>query len=671
MRLRLMLCGLTTLASALLLTGCGANVNQASTAVTGNQESPGISGRAFGGEQPVAGATIEVVAMGSSGYGSTGTVLASTTTDANGNFSFASSPYTCPQPDTPVYLLGIGGSNGSSSGTPNPNAVLAAGLGTCTDSLTAYVKMNEVTTVALAYSLAHFFSPTLGSAGANDWFGGPSTTSNGTIAYSKGLVMGNSYTRPTLVDNVQGYPITSADYTVEWQKIVTIANILQNCVNSAGGTAGDGTPCGNLFSVTTNGTSVPSDTLQAAVMMALHPSTNVGSIFGLIPSTPAFPGQLSTAPNDWSIGVSYPTSSVGLAVNTGAMSTLDIDASGKIWFPSNTTGHIGVAYFDPTNRTFNGPFNTTGMINPQQVAIDANGYAWLSDTSSAVIPAYLTTSPTTTQAQTFLGAVSNSLTVRGDNTVSVGVTLGGTNQMANIGPDRSTFSLLTGVTFPYPQTSMAGDITNGVAVDVTNTTSPTMQNYYVTPAPVSTNIVNATDYSGQAVYTGNDNLAVESYAGSGSANDGLCIYSVATCYPLTVNGSQVTYAAKGMAVDGGSQLWIAASGNGSVLQVPVNNPGGTAGAKYLNPSTSTDVPAIQLLHNATAIGGGTATAPVGVGVDAEGNVWMTNANCIGTGCTATGNFTLTEIVGAGFPTITPVSAQITSGTNLVGTEPNQ
>ena len=41
--------------------------------------SPAMTGRTFGGQQPVVGATISVVAMGTSGYGSTGIILASTT----------------------------------------------------------------------------------------------------------------------------------------------------------------------------------------------------------------------------------------------------------------------------------------------------------------------------------------------------------------------------------------------------------------------------------------------------------------------------------------------------------------------------------------------------------------------------------------------------------------
>src|SRR6185437_3338857 len=184
MRLKFFLCGVTTLIPALLLAGCG--MEQMST-VTPNVVSPAVVGRSFGGQQPGVGATISVVAMGTSGYGSTGTILASTLTDASGNFSFAPGAYSCPQSDTPVYLLGIGGNAGAGN---NASAVEAAALGTCTNGKNSFVVMNEVTTAATAFVLSHFFSPTLGgSFGANDWFGGPSTNSGGTIVYSQGLVM--------------------------------------------------------------------------------------------------------------------------------------------------------------------------------------------------------------------------------------------------------------------------------------------------------------------------------------------------------------------------------------------------------------------------------------------------------------------------------------------------
>ncbi len=117
--------------------------------------------------------------------------------------------------------------------------------------------------------------------------------------------------------------------------------------------------------------------------MALHPTSSVAALYNLITTTPAFTPYLTSAPNDWTIGVSYTTSTLGLGVNTGTLSTLDIDSSGRVWFPSNATGKIGAAYFDPPSQSFNGPFNSTGLVHPQQVAIDANGYAWYNDSATA------------------------------------------------------------------------------------------------------------------------------------------------------------------------------------------------------------------------------------------------------------------------------------------------
>ena len=142
--------------------------------------------------------------MGTSGYGSTGIVLASTLTDSNGNFSFAPGAYSCPQSNTQVYLMGIGGNAGAGN---NGSAVEAAALGDCATAKNGFVVMNEVTTAAAAFVLSHFFSTTLGGAnGANDWFGGPSTTSGGTTVYSQGLVMGDDVTIPTIISNASGAP---------------------------------------------------------------------------------------------------------------------------------------------------------------------------------------------------------------------------------------------------------------------------------------------------------------------------------------------------------------------------------------------------------------------------------------------------------------------------------
>jgi hypothetical protein len=660
MRLKFLVCGVTTLIPALLLAGCA--MDQMSS-VTPNVVSPAVSGRSFGGQQPVTGSTISVVAMGTSGYGSTGTILASTQTDSNGNFSFAPGAYSCPQSNTPVYLLGIGGNAGAGN---NSSAVEAAALGTCANAKNSFVVMNEVTTAATAFVLSHFFSTTLGgSNGANDWFGGPS--SGGGTVYSKGLVMGNNVTIPAIVSIANGSANQgSAGYVVEWQKINTIANILAACINTSGSTSTTETKtaCGKLFNWTSNGAATrPSDTLQAAVQMALFPSTQVNNLYNSITGQAPFLPYLSSAPNDWTIGVSYTSTGLGLAVDTGTVSTLDIDASGRIWFPSNAAGQAGAAYFDPASQSFNGPFNSTNLVHPQQVAIDSSGVAWFNDSSAAFVGGYVTTSPMTASSVTLPGTVSNAVTIGADNRVNVGITNGSLFQVANVSANRTIYSIDAAISLPLPVSSMAGDINSGDAITVVNPTTTQMRSYMLTSGGALTDIVNSNDDSGQVIFTGNDHISVRSFSGTGNNNDALCIYSLFRCFNLQ---GVTKNTGEGIAIDGGRNLWLAESSDVAVIQVPVNFPAGTDGGIYLNGNGANNVPNNEFLHGTG--NGGTATAPYGVGVDATGNVWVTNAGCSVNDC-APGSFTLTELVGAGFPTITPVSAQITGGTNLVGTEP--
>lgn len=676
MRFKLMLCGVTLIPAA-LLAGCGMDQ---STSITPNVDSPAITGQAFGGQAPVVGSTISVMAMGTSGYGSNGTVLASTTTDSNGSFSFAPGAYSCPQSNTPVYLVGIGGNSGYGN---NGASVEAAALGTCSNAKQSFVVMNEVTTVATAFVLSHFFSTTFGgSNAANDWFGGPSSGSTPNVVYSKGLVMGSTVTIPAIVNNASGtVNPNSATVTIEAAKINTIANILAACINSSGSTK-SGQPCATLFKYTTTpGGQVPTDTLQATVSMALNPAltaAKMDDLYVLSTAQAPFNPYLSAAPNDWSIGVSYTSTAVGLTVQTGTTSTLDIDSTGRIWFPSNASGKVGAAYFDPTTTTFYGPFNTTGLVDPQQVAIDANGYAWYNDNANAAISGYMVTAPATTESVSLPNTLSTSLSVGGDDRLDVGITNGSLYELAAVAPNRSSYSLVPGITFLYPVTSVAADMSGNTWVAATDSTTTEIRNYYVSSTPAETDIVNANADAGQALFTGNDFATVRSYTGTGTTDDGLCLYSTSKCYNF-VGG--LKNSAQGIAIDGGGQLWVAESGyagttaqgtaNAGVIEVQVNNPGATDGAIYLNSSGAANIPINQLVHGAsTGTDGGTATAtaPYGVGVDAVGNVWLSNVGCNVAYC-APGSFTLTEIVGAGYPTITPVSAQITSGTNLVGTEP--
>ena len=74
---------------------------------------------------------------------------------------------------------------------------------------------------------------------------------------------------------------------------------------------------------------------------------------------------------------------------------LDIDAGGRIWFPSTQSGAVGVGYFDPSSTTFSGPYNSSGspLVHPQFVAIDTVGYVWLTDMEATNIEGFSTISP--------------------------------------------------------------------------------------------------------------------------------------------------------------------------------------------------------------------------------------------------------------------------------------
>ena len=73
-------------------------------------------------------------------------------------------------------------------------------------------------------------------------------------------------------------------------------------MNSAGGSAGDGSPCGQLFAAATPaGGSAPSDTLTAALRIAQNPKNHVANIYSLAVASPPFAPALTTPPTDWAL----------------------------------------------------------------------------------------------------------------------------------------------------------------------------------------------------------------------------------------------------------------------------------------------------------------------------------------------------------------------------------
>ncbi len=648
----------------LVLTGCAVTADQSvSPSASANAA---MQGSVHGGQQPLSGSTVSIYAVGTSGYGAGASLLASTTTDANGNFNFAPGSYTCPFANTPVYLTAQGGNPGLGAGA-NANIMLAAGLGACSSAASATVQLNEVTTVATAFALSHFFTTTLG-ASSSDAFGG---TAAGNGTYNTGLVMANTYTIPTIVSIAGGSALpSSAAITRETAKLNTLANIIAACVNSTGGNPGDNTPCGTLFTAAAGpgNSNYPFDTLQAAVQIALAPYKNVATLYNLPTAVAPFSG-LSTQPNDFTLGVAYNSAAFGFGLTTGTPSgsgsSIDIDASGRVWFPTNSATSSGIGYFDPTSNTFNGPF-ATSLIHPQYVAIDNTGMAYASDLGSALVAGVSTTSPT--------GAVDL-------HTLPPGSTVGPISATSNSGVSNAlmyavntgnTFASATNLwilqngnqgesnTFTFPPTGLAAfNYQNAPTYFEAEAATSNGSNSCLLEAPYTyqgqsyqQTLVTSSSPCTSGGVVQLDGAANESLIVAQSLNQ-VCSYNAGACFPPPVSVNSPF----GVAVDGDSNVWLANAGNASVSTF-LFTPGMHTSAAYTTTST------VAYIHDFN--NGNTMTNPLAIAIDRSGNVWVQNAGCTSqtvTACTPTA-FVLSELIGAAAPTVTPLVTSDTNNTHV-------
>jgi hypothetical protein len=352
------------------MTGCGTGIS----AVDGAAKPPTVvtaaamKGVVMGGQQPVAGVTLQLYQAGTTGYGSAATLLGGTaTTNAQGNFNLPS--YTCAA-GSQVYLVGTGGM--PTAVLTNKNLALMVGLGTCGGTyLNGFIDMNELTTVATVWALAPFMK---GAAYVGSSAGNAAGLADAFAAINQVVTTANG--------TVPG-PALPTGATLNATEIDTLGDILEQCVNSGGGVAGDLSACGNLFALAPNvaGTVMPTDTITAAMNIAQSPGRNVAGLNKLRSAEPVFEPSLdvNSPPNDWTIAITY----TGGGLN--APSSIAMDASGNAWI-ANAGGasvtelsNAGVAISSASG------FTAGGFSVPSAIAIDANGDAWVTNAGNSTV----------------------------------------------------------------------------------------------------------------------------------------------------------------------------------------------------------------------------------------------------------------------------------------------
>lgn len=418
--------GIALSSFGLVLTGCGIGGTATPIAPTGT---PGVAlhGLVYGGQQPLVGAVINLYAAGTTGYGSpypagnggSVSLLGShvVTTDASGSFNITGD-YTCPT-GSYVYIEAVGGSPDGVLADNNPNVIMLAALGLCSNlSSSSYITMNELTTVASVWALAPFMT-------------GPTnigTKSTNPVGLANAFASVN-----TLVNIAYGQINTTslpAGATIPTAELNTLGNILAACVNVPLGSAGaPGNACTLLFpAATPSGGTQPTDTLTAAMNIAQHPGNNVSSLFPIAAKYAQFgPSVLTSAPTDWTVSIRY-TANAKLGVPLGVAA----DQQGNIWV-TNAAGinfntgalvkPLSLVKLYPSG-TFAQSTTGVGTTNFGAVAIDPSGNAWVQGPSTTARIAKVSTSGTlTTYSGTSAGMLnggSYSIAVDGSGNVWAG-----------------------------------------------------------------------------------------------------------------------------------------------------------------------------------------------------------------------------------------------------------
>lgn len=583
----------------LLMVGCGGGLGVDGGGGTGPAPATAPHGKVYGGQQPVVGAVIQLYAVNTTAAKGASVALISTTvtTDTNGGFTMPS--FTCPA-GAEVYLTATGGDPG---GGVNSGLVLLAALGPCT-SLTAstFVNVNELTTVGGVYALAPFMAD--------------ATHIGATAATAQGLAKAFD-TAQALVDFASGSapgPKLPANVTAPTAKLITLADAMAACVNSATGSPA----CSTFYGAATPpGGSAPTDTVSALLNIAHYPANHVATIFGLITPSAPFETPMASSPSDWTMTMSI--SGGGL----NAPYALAVDGSGNVWVADE--GALAVSKFNSLGMAISGNSGITGggLLAPQSIAVDLNGNVWVANTGGSSVVEL------DSNGNVLSG--SGGFTTGGINApTGIAVDKHGNAWVANFGGDSIT------------ELSPAGAGMNG---------SPIVETTGAAPVSI------ALDPSGNVWVDNNGTGTVGKFDGNGVAASGSPFtdgYLQGGEQIALTSTSAVWVAAPGnntlsvFAANGSAQSFSPVSGGGMSLPSAIAADG--ANSLWIANGTSTGtLSSFTSAGVATTVSGiGSVNTPQGVAIDGSGNVWTANA----------GDNTLTEFVGLASPVVTPLAANL-------------
>ena len=556
------------------------------------------------GTNPIAGAAVQVYAAGNSGNGSSPTaLLSSPLTTSSAGVATVPSSFTCPAGSPVLYAVSRGGTVTGASGA-NANAVLMTAIGPCGSISTgSNFVVDEATTVAAVEALAPFYAAG-GAIGAS---------ATNTLGLTNAIA-----TAATLADPVAGKspgPTLPSNAVSPAPRVNSLANLLNSCVVSS-------SACSALYNATAQGSTLATNTLDAAFYLVKNPTVNVATLYSLSLASTAYTPVLTTIPTDWTMFINY--SGGGMDSPSG----LGIDSKGNVWVAS----YFNVASkFTPIGSpVFPAGITGSGLDNSYGLAIDLNDNVWIPNeqpfTSVGIgSVSELTSSGASLAGNGYLnGGLNYPLSVAIDPNGTVWVVDYGNSHLTLLNSSGTPLSGSSGYTTPLFAFPVA------VAVDgnhfgwIVNQSSNNITK--VAPDGSSFTNYNCCDLaSGLAIDQG-DNIWVANYFG----NTVSLVTNGGTTLANSLNGNGSINHPQGIAVDGAGTVWVANYRAGYLTEL--------AGANSGVPGAS--------LSPATGIGGdANLLEAYALSLDASGNIWVSNQ----------GNNTITKFIGLAVPVKTPLS----------------
>ena len=612
------------LSGVLVFAGC-VRMPSSNSSSTNPQQGASISGRVHGGQNPINGAHVYLMAVNTTGYGGPGIAASSAnksaslltsgagqdslgyyvTTDSSGLFNITGD-YTCPSTWAHPYLYAVGGDSGSGA---NSAITLVAPVGSCPGA-SEFITVNEISTIVSAYAFAGFASdPTHVSSSGSALDATATENAQNTILNLENPNTGVAYaTTP------------GGNGTVPQAEIDTLANILAACINSTGSGS---TQCSTLFSNAANGGTQPTDTATAALNIAHNPGANISNLIGLqTPSSPFQPMLSATpTPNDFTIAVVY----TGGGMNDPL--GLAIDSSGDVWTTNTNGGANSLSEFSPVGVAMSGTggFTGGGLNVPYGIAIDSAGKVWVVNSSNSTLSEF-NPSGTPASGTAFSGGGLASPT-------NICIDAGGDLWIAN-GFANNVSEFSSSGTPATNSPFSGGGIDGGIDITCDAAAHVWISNFYAVLGELTTSggVVTSGGYTGGGLNE-SYGIAVDGSGNVWTANDGNNSISKFDSSGVAQSGSG-GYTGGGLnspqyiAVDSAGNVWVANEGSHSISEF---NSGGTA----ITGSNGYQLPTTAITRE--------------LAIDGSGNVWVTSYDV---------NI-LTEFVGLASPVVTPVAANLT------------